>query len=492
MSDQMAALPQAAADHVAARSAPVPLGQKLGYAAGALVDGTSLHPLNIFLLFYVTSVCGLPAGLAGAAIAAGLVVDAVADPLIGSSSDRLKSKWGRRLPFMLAAVPIVALSFTLIFSLPSGLNTTLLFLWLTSLSISLRISVAAFLLPHQALGAELTDNYAERSTIMAMRWAFFMIGGLLGVVLGFGVFFSGPTGLTVRSQYPLFAMTLSVFILVGGLIAARSAYATRGREHEPQSEPVSIRSFLEDIAQVFRSASFRILFFGGALFFIGFGLNTILGLHANTFFWRLTSGQMQLITMAMLGGLLLAAPLAGPILSRLEKRTVLMGGVGSLMVIETAPVLLRLAGLFPFEGDVLAWILTGASLVGGAMLGAAGIATASALADAADEHEFLFGSRREGLYFAGWAFSNKASSAIGTLVAGLALQMMAFPTDLVKEGALSINLPQQTINLLGLAYGPGAGLLSLAAILTFITYRIDRKRHAEIITALREARERKV
>ena len=266
---------------------------------------------------------------------------------------------------------------------------------------------------------------------MAMRWAFFMIGGLLGVVLGFGVFFSGPTGLTVRSQYPLFAMTLSVFILIGGLIAARSAYATRGREHEPQSEPVSIRSFLEDIAQVFRSASFRILFFGGALFFIGFGLNTILGLHANTFFWRLTSGQMQLITMAMLGGLLLAAPLAGPILSRLEKRTVLMGGVCALMIIETAPVLLRLAGLFPFEGDVLAWILTGASLVGGAMLGAAGIATASALADAADEHEFLFGSRREGLYFAGWAFSNKASSAIGTLVAGLALQMMAFPTDLV-------------------------------------------------------------
>ena len=195
--------------------------------------------------------------------------------------------------------------------------------------------------------------------------------------------------------------------------------------------------------------------------------------------------------MAMLGGLLLAAPLAGPILSRLEKRTVLMGGVCALMIIETAPVLLRLAGLFPFEGDVLAWILTGASLVGGAMLGAAGIATASALADAADEHEFLFGSRREGLYFAGWAFSNKASSAIGTLVAGLALQMMAFPTDLVKEGALSINLPQQTINLLGLAYGPGAGLLSLAAILTFITYRIDRKRHAEIIAALREAKEQR-
>ena len=51
MSDQMPALPQAAADHVVARSAPVPLGQKLGYAAGALVDGTSLHPLNIFLLF---------------------------------------------------------------------------------------------------------------------------------------------------------------------------------------------------------------------------------------------------------------------------------------------------------------------------------------------------------------------------------------------------------------------------------------------------------
>ncbi|MCP3732250.1 MFS transporter [Sphingomonas sp. MG17] len=468
-----------------ARLSALPFGQKLGYAAGGLVDGTALHPLNIFLLFYVTSVCGLSGGLAGLAIAAGLVVDAIADPLIGSASDRLHSRLGRRLPFMLAATPLVALMLTFIFSLPDTLGTMGLFVWFATLSIGLRVSVALFLLPHQALGAELSDDYRERSQIMAVRWSLFMAGGIAGVALGFGVFFSGPKGLSDREAYAGFALALSAIVILGGSIASRAAWLTRAREHAPPINPVAGRfNVFADMAEVFRSGSFRVLFTGTLLFFVGFGINSVLGLHVNTFFWRLSTGQVQAVTIALFLGLFLGAPLAGPLLARGEKRTVIRGAIAALLVLQGAPILLRLAGLLPLEGAALAITLTVISLTIGALMGVAGISSASALADAADEHELLFGSRREGLYFAGFAFANKAASAAGTLLAGLVLQAVAFPIGTGGHGPAIAQVTDHMSIVLALAYGPGAAIVSLAAVAINGLYRIDRARHSSIIAQL--------
>src|SRR3546814_20968112 len=79
-----------------------PLGWrlKLAYAGGQLVEGIANNSLSVFLLFYVTAVCGLPGALAGAALAAGMVVDAVMNPIIGSLTDGWRSRFGRRLPLM--------------------------------------------------------------------------------------------------------------------------------------------------------------------------------------------------------------------------------------------------------------------------------------------------------------------------------------------------------------------------------------------------------
>ena len=65
----------------------LPFRLKLAYASGQLVDGVVSTALSLFLLFYLTAVCGLSGGLAGAAVSFGLLVDAVLDPLIGSVSD---------------------------------------------------------------------------------------------------------------------------------------------------------------------------------------------------------------------------------------------------------------------------------------------------------------------------------------------------------------------------------------------------------------------
>lgn len=461
------------------RLPPLRFGLKLGYATGAVLDGIGAQAVGIFLFFYVTAVCGVPPALAGVALAAGLVVDALVDPLIGSLSDACRSPLGRRLPFMLAGVPGTMLFLTLIFALPSGLGAAPLFAWLTFLSIGLRVSMSLFLLPFNAVGAELSDDYAERSSIAAWRWGFAMIGALVAIVMGFGVFMGGDGGLSRRASYLPFAATVAVVAGIGGLVAMRALLKTRERQHPAPVSTGSVHSRLfSEMGEVFRNQSFRTLFGGALLLFTSLSIHATLGLHANNYFWRMTPGEIQMVTLALFAGLLLGAPLAGPVLKRVEKRNVLLTGMVGLALAFSIPATLRLLGVFPYTGATLAAILSAAVLAGGMLMAMAAIAFASMMADAADEHEHLFGARREGLYFAGWSFASKAATGFGALASGIALQVIGFPSGATPEAVKA--LPPHTADLIGLAYGPGASLIALAAAVMCFGYKLDARKHAGI------------
>jgi len=473
----------------ALRATRLGTGLKLGYASGAVVDGIVTNMVNTFLFFYVTTVCGLSAALAGTAVAAGLIVDAVGDPLIGSLSDNHRSRWGRRLPFMLAAMPVLVASFIMIFSLPDWSNKAALFALLCALSISVRLSLSVFNLPYLAVGAELSDNYAERSLIMTWRWGLGMTGALIGVGCAFGIFFKGANGLAQRDAYTPFAAALSAVILGAAAWSASTVWRTRGRQHGP---PVASDhagwSFIRELLELLRNRSFRILFFGALLFFTSLGMTQALGLHTNTFFWHLSSSQAQLITMAFLIGTLIGAPFSGLLVSRVEKKTAVLIGLCGWIVTQVAPTSLRLLGLLPLQGQSLTLLLCGNTLVGGVLMSVGGIAFMSMMADAADEHEYLFGSRREGLFFAGWAFAGKTAGSIGTFLAGLLLTAISFPVEQTKQNGLNVALPERMINELGFFYGPGTSLLLIVGVLLILRYRLDRTAHAAILAKLHQRR----
>jgi GPH family glycoside/pentoside/hexuronide:cation symporter len=117
-------------------------------------------------------------------------------------------------------------------------------------------------------------------------------------------------------------------------------------------------------------------------------------------------------------------------------------------------------------------------------MAAAAIAFASMMADAADEHEYLFGARREGLYFAGWAFASKAAAGFGSLVSGVALQFIGFESGSAAHGAAKVPISAETANWIGTIYGPGASLLSIAAAAVCLLYRLDVQKHAGIMLEL--------
>ena len=478
----------AAAQATTVRSARLPLVEKVGYSAGQLVELVVVSMLNVFVLFYVTAVCGLPGGLAGLAIGAGLLVDAVMDPLIGSVSDGWRSRFGRRTPFMVAGLLPILLCFNLLFALPADLGEAGLFLWLMLLSIGLRIALSLFSLPYQALGAELTDDYAERSSLAVWRWGLGILGTVAVIVLGYGVFLSGPSGMGRRSAYLPLTLTLSALLAVGAIVSIATGVATRPRQHHTDAPTGGALARLPgEMAEMFRNRTFRVLFFASLVFNIAAGLNQALALHVGTFFWRLNAGGLQAVSLAAVVGLALAAPLAAPLAKRMEKRTVAVMGMTGMLVCQVGPVVLRL-GLLPLAGSALTSALAANAFVLGLMLSLATIGFLSIIPDAADEHELLFGARREGLYVAGWSFATKAATGAGVLIAGVVLQLIRFTPHLAEQGRAAAALSPSTVAWLGVAGGPGSGLLSVIGIALVMRYRLNRSEHDRILSGLNRRR----
>jgi len=468
----------------ALRLQPLSLWHKLSYAAGAAIDGVTSNALNLFMMFYATAVCGLPGTLAGVALSVGLVVDAVMDPLIGSLSDGWRSRWGRRLPFMVLGAPMSAVLFVLIFSLPTGLSRTALFLVLATWSVLLRVSVSLFNLPYYALGAELTDDYGERSRIVAWRWGMGMLAGLATVLIGFGFFFGGPGGTLNRHVYSPFAFSCAALMVIGGIVSIRASAALRHRAHAVDLGLTSgLRGLAAALVEVARNPTFRILFLASLLLFVGQGVTLTLGLHANTYFWRLTPTEVQNVTVTLLVGLLIGAPIFGAIAPRFEKKPMLIVAMGCIVATEAAPVAVRLLGALPLEGGTLGLLLAANSALLGLSITAAAIALISMLADAADEHEHLFGHRREGLYFAGWAFAGKSAGGLGALIGGILLDLSGFPSGAAAPGS-HLAVSHHTATLIAFFAGPGAAIFSLTGIALLGLYHLDRARHADILAEL--------
>ena len=156
----------------------VSLRTKLLQGVGALPDTYKNFAFNTFLLFFYNQVLGYPATLASAALGIALCFDAVSDPMVGSYSDNLRSRLGRRHPLMyLSALPL-AVSLYLVFVPPDNLPNMAMFVWLMFFAIAVRTSMTLFLVPWTAMMAELSTDYLERTDIVKYRFVLGWIGGV--------------------------------------------------------------------------------------------------------------------------------------------------------------------------------------------------------------------------------------------------------------------------------------------------------------------------
>ncbi|HEY2708113.1 MAG TPA: MFS transporter [Caulobacteraceae bacterium] len=476
----------ASTDNHAARSAKLGFGALTVYGSGSLVENITTFAVGSLLLFYLTIVCGLSGSEGGAALGATLVVDSIIDPVVGSLSDNSRSRHGRRHPFMLLSIIPIVITFGLLFSVPHGLRGLPLFGYALATLFSLRVAISFFYVPYMALGAELTDNYAERSTVVAGRVFFTVIGGLAAAILTWGVFLQGDGRLKAAAYSPL-AWTFGGIVVAGGLLSTLGTLRARDRMHSaPDGRKFGIGQLLAEVVEVLRNPSFLSLFFPCLILFTALGVAGALTLHANTFFWKLGSGQILFLSIFALSGVFIGIFGAGVFARGMEKRSTAMLGLVLIGIAQLGPVLLRLSGVIPLSAAVPT--LATATMLGGFGGSIATIAFQSMMADATDEHEFLFGARREGLYFAGVTLSAKAASGLGAWIGGVALDVIGFPHGLAGSPAQLAQIPAETIRNLGIAYGPGAAVFTAVSVAVLTTYKLNKAKYAGIQAELHSRR----
>jgi glycoside/pentoside/hexuronide:cation symporter, GPH family len=481
----MSAIPEVVpqrAESAVSNKAPEKLGTlfKAGYGSGQLVESYSGILLNTFLFYYLTNVRGLSGSLTGLAMFISLAIDAIADPVIGSISDNLVTRWGRRIPFMMLSLLPIAVSLGLMFSIPRFDSSAALFAYTLLLLVTLRVSISGFLIPYLGMGAELSDDYDERSRIVAFRTLFAILSTLLGLVLGFGLFLAGPNGLLEASGYAGLGWTSAAIVLVTGMIATGVTLRALPRLRPAQASSHSLaRRLLGEVKEVFANPSFRRLFGGVLVFFVGQGVLTTLGLDGNQFFWGFEVGQIKTLALATVIGLTLGLPLAFLMIGRIEKRTVLVTGICVVCVAQGFPPLLQMWGWLPQGVNIRLDLLMGVSALMGMTATLVAVSGQSAMADAVDEHECLFSTRREGLYFSSLTFASKAALGLGSLISGICLDAIHFPSQQIASGA-SVSIPPAVVNHLGVLYGPVPALITALSLPLFLRYRLDRAALAAI------------
>lgn len=464
---------------------------KISYGIGQAGEGIKTTAFEVFLFFYYNQVLGLSGTLAGAATLIALVVDAVFDPVAGSVSDSVRTRWGRRHPFMYAGAVPFGVMFYLLFRPPAELGQTGLFLWLTGFAIAVRISMAVYLIPHNALGAELSADYHERTSVGGWRILFGLVGGFATATIGFGYFFKDTPlhefGQRNLAAYPAFSGFFAV-LATGAVLW--SALGTHSRiphlvqpSHAP--DPFSYKRLYRELSESLRSASFRALFVGTLVFFVTRGVQTTLGLHMSAHFWELASNDILIVNVLAFSGLVIGVPFWSVVSRRIDKRPTFLIGVLVFSVFVVIGPVMKLAGIWPPRADEGLYL----GLLGAfgflASFGAAGslISATSMMADLTDEHEYDTGRRQEGIFFGALAFSGKASSGLGHGIAGVALDLIGFPAN-ADRGSVS----PEVIHRLGMVFGPGTILILIIGVVYFARYQLTAARVSEMQKVLEQRR----
>lgn len=464
----------------------LPFRTKLAFGLGGGAEMVTLYSVSSFALLFYSQVLGVDARLVGLALAASLVLDAISDPIVGALSDRTKSKWGRRHPYLFAAAIPIGITAWAIFSPPSGLSEMGKAIWLGVWVILMRQAMTFFYVPHLALGGELSPHYTERSKVMAYFSFFNWAGGSLTLLAATLLFFPAtpefPRGLLNPEPWNRYAVAIGL-VTVTALFA--SAWFTRDRvpmlpKAPPDQPTFSIRGFFGDFAKALANINYVWLLV--AYFFVALmiGMREGMRLFVYTYYWDLSSRELSLFVLGSLAGYLTAFIVAPRLHGRIDKKRSLMSAAAVYALVPPIPLVLGMMGVMTPETPGLLAILIAFAAVQYGSLSVLQISAMSALADIADQNELKYGVRQEGVLYATRNLAGKIDMAIGTAVAGMVITFIGFP----KKARSIADVPPDVLFNLALWDSIMAALPGAVAIIFYGLYGIDRKSHEATRAAL--------
>lgn len=428
------------------------LGTLLGYSLSAAPTGFSYLLFLVMYLKYATEDLGASPAAVGLVFLIAKTFNAVGDPLIGNWSDRTESRLGRRRPWLLVGGPLAAIFGYMAWVPPSSLSDTALIAWIAISIIGFYTSYSIFEVPHMALGAELSLDAGGRNRLFAWRQVLRVISSLLAAVLGTRFIAQGPDTTQSMSVVVAVVTVALVFLGVSWLPAERNEFRGRGGENP-------FRAVRDVITNRHARLLLTVIFIdsigtGGIAVLTPFVIDHVVG----------RKDLLQALLAANFGATLLSVPLWLWLSRRFEKRRLMLWAMvasgfafGSILLVG--------------EGD---WILVAISAVSSGMAVSCSNTLGYTLkSEIIDCDEYRTGERKEGVYFAGWAFVQKLAAGLMIFVVGQALEWSAFNPGAERQSEL---VRTTMVALMG-----GAPLLCyLVGAIAFSRFSLTEQEHARI------------
>jgi glycoside/pentoside/hexuronide:cation symporter, GPH family len=224
---------------------------KLLYGAPNFAGAALIIPILVNMPKFYADVVAVPLGYLAIAIALARSLDAMSDPTVGWLSDHTRTRLGRRRPYLLVGPPLCGIAFYLMLSPPAAMPQLSAAVWFGATFILFFIFHTIYVLPHYALGAELTLDYNERSSLFSVRESFTILGTIVASAAP-GLMTAG-LGWSERRVYSfvgvVFAILLtSLYWLLAWRVRERPQFATR------ESNPL-----VPGVRRALRNRPFRIL-----------------------------------------------------------------------------------------------------------------------------------------------------------------------------------------------------------------------------------------
>ncbi len=458
---------------------------KMMYGMGEIANSIKVVTFGLFSMFFVTVVMGLPGLWVGIIGFVTVLWDALIDPILGFLTDNGGAS-RRRFGFMLTGALTMGAGYWAFFDPPKGLPMVPLFAWLLVANLILRTANSMYIVPYYALGANLSRDYHERTSITAIRGIMSTIGTALAAALSFVVFFpdkvQGVDPKVERSGYASMGVTFAVVMTLAALIAMLGATSLR---HQSKTDRDSIqpprRDFFRSMSESLRNPTFRVLLLSCVCIVIGLTLNSTLMLHFLTYYVEIKgSVALSSAQIAFFSGCLLGTLFWLRISKKMDKHFICL-----IAAVTTSLLLVSAWPMFgkghPFGTGDIRPILLGYGITGFFSCILAFVPP-SMLADVADESELAMGDRREGALFGLFSLGQQAAVGVGIMLGGVLLDQFA---GLVPGKAEQSAL---TISRIGIMYSVfPAVLLGMAAIL-MLKYKLSRSRVESIQAELYQRR----
>lgn len=396
--------------HPTAAADRIPFTQKIAYGLGAVVTIVAVNSvLQLSSLFYVKEL-GVSQILFAYAAAFPRLWDAVIDPFLGNWSDNCRSRYGRRIPFLVVGGILIGIAFWLLWTVPRDWDPDWMFGYFAVTSLFFYTVVPIYAIPHGALGLEMTDDYHEKTSLFA--YASF-IGNVGALTLPWVYFLANRPvfGGDVVNGIKWVCLGMSVMLTAAALVCAfvceeRKRHQTAHQKRE---------KIWESFKTTYRNGTFLRLVAAFVLLIVGFQL--VMGFNNFITIFYLYDGNTDAASTLMahngtiwaVVGILGIFPMTW-LSKRLGKRsTVLIAfaliTAGNLVKIvcynKALPYLTVIPTVCLSLGMVFAFSLVNAMI-----------------SDVCDEDELHSGMRREGIYFAVYNWWWKVAVSIATILSG--------------------------------------------------------------------------